>query len=103
MGSPGGSDGKESACNARDPGLVPGSGRSSGGGQGNPLQYSGLENPVDTPSEAQALKTSLYAWTLQQPHEEKAGGGRSFQTQWAEGQPWELRASDPVLPHKSLG
>ena len=58
---------------------------------------------MDTPSEAQALKTSLYAWTLQQPHEEKAGGGRSFQTQWAEGQPWELRASDPVLPHKSLG
>ena len=91
------------AEDARDVGLIPGLRRSPGGGQGNPLQYSGLENPVDTPSEAQALKTSLYAWTLQQPHEEKAGGGRSFQTQWAEGQPWELRASDPVLPHKSLG
>ena len=40
-----GSDGKESACNARDPGLVPGLGRSAGGGHGNPLQYSCLENP----------------------------------------------------------
>ena len=39
--------GKESACNARDPGLIPGSGRSSGGGHGNPLQYSCLENPTD--------------------------------------------------------
>ena len=42
---PCGSDGKESACNAGDMGLIPGSGRSSGGGPGNPLQYSCLENP----------------------------------------------------------
>ena len=42
---PGGSDGKESACNAGDMGLIPGSGRSSGEGNGNPLQYSRLENP----------------------------------------------------------
>ena len=41
--SPGGSDGKESACNAGDLGLSPGSGRSPGKGHGNPLQYSGLE------------------------------------------------------------
>ena len=47
MGFPGGSDGKESACNVGDLGSVPGSGRSSGGGQGNPLQYSCLENPTD--------------------------------------------------------
>ena len=46
MGFPRGSDGEESACNAGDPGLIPGSGRSSGGGNGNPLQYSCLENPV---------------------------------------------------------
>ena len=39
--------GKESDCNARDVGLIPGSGRSPGEGNGNPLQYSGLENPVD--------------------------------------------------------
>ena len=44
---PGGSDGKASAYNAGDPGLIPGSGRSSGEGNGNPLQYSYLENPMD--------------------------------------------------------
>ena len=41
---PGGSDGKESACNAGDPGSIPRSGRSPGEGNGNPLQYSCLEN-----------------------------------------------------------
>ena len=44
---PGGSDGKEPACNARDLGLIPGLGRSPGGGNGNPLQYSCLENSMD--------------------------------------------------------
>ena len=44
---PGGSDGKESACNAGDLGLIPGSGRSPEEGNGNPLQYSRLENPTD--------------------------------------------------------
>ena len=44
---PGGSDGKESACNAGDPGLIPGLGRSPGEGNGNPLQYSCLENSMD--------------------------------------------------------
>ena len=43
---PGGSDGKESACNAGDPGLIPGSGRGPGEGYGNPLQYSCLENSM---------------------------------------------------------
>ena len=43
---PGGSVGKESACNAGDPGLFPGSGRSPGEENGNPLQYSCLENPM---------------------------------------------------------
>ena len=42
-----GSDGKESACNAGDPGSIPGLGRSPGEGNGNPLQYSRLENPMD--------------------------------------------------------
>ena len=42
-----GSDGKEPACNADDLGLIPGSGRSLGEGNGNPLQYSYLENPMD--------------------------------------------------------
>jgi len=44
---PGGSDSKESACNAGDPGLIPVSGRSPGEGNGNPLQYSCLENSMD--------------------------------------------------------
>ena len=44
---PGGSDGKESACNVRDPGSIPGLGRSPGKGNGYPLQYSCPENPMD--------------------------------------------------------
>ena len=46
-GFPGISDGKESACNAGDPGSIPGSGRFPGGGNGNPLQYSCLGNPME--------------------------------------------------------
>ena len=46
-GFPGGSDRKESACNEGDPGLIPGSGRSPGEGNGNPVQYSCLENSMD--------------------------------------------------------
>ena len=44
---PGGSDGKASAYNVGDPGSIPGSGRSPGEGNGNLLQYSCLENPMD--------------------------------------------------------
>ena len=46
-GYPGGSDSKESTCNAGDLGSILGLGRSPGGGHGNPLQYSYLENPMD--------------------------------------------------------
>ena len=46
-GFPGGSDGKASACSAGDPGSIPGLGRSTGEGNGNPLQYSCLENSMD--------------------------------------------------------
>ena len=45
MGFSGGSDGKESTCSAGHLGLIPGLRRSPGGGHGNPLQYSCLENP----------------------------------------------------------
>ena len=45
LGFPGSSDSKESACNEGDLGLIPGLGRSPGGGHGSPLQYSCLENP----------------------------------------------------------
>ena len=47
MDFPGSSDSKESACNAGDLGSISGLGRSPGEGEGSPLQYSGLENPMD--------------------------------------------------------
>ena len=47
LGFPGGLAGKESACNAGDLGLTPGSGRSPGEENGYPLQYSSLESPMD--------------------------------------------------------
>ena len=55
FGDPNGTDGKEIACNAEDLGLIPRSGRSSGEGNGNPLQYSCLENP----HEQRSLKQSM--------------------------------------------
>ena len=48
MGFPVDSAGKESACSARDLGSIPGSGRSTGEGNGSLLQYSCLENPMDS-------------------------------------------------------
>ena len=47
QGFPGGLDGKKSACHAEDLGLIPWSGRSPGGGHGNPFQHSCLENAMD--------------------------------------------------------
>ena len=47
MGFPGVSESKDSACNAGDLGSIPGSGRCPGKGNGNPLQYSCLENSMD--------------------------------------------------------
>ena len=47
MGFSGSTSGKESICNARDAGLIPGLGRHPGGGHGSPLKYSCLENPMD--------------------------------------------------------
>ena len=46
-GFPGGSDGKETACNVGDLGSIPGLGRCPAGGHGNPLQYFCLENSID--------------------------------------------------------
>ena len=78
---PGCSEDKASACHVGDPGLIPGLGRSPGEGNGNPLQYSCLENPMDkeawratvhrvTKSQTQLSKftllhfTSLTTWVL---------------------------------------
>jgi len=54
LGFPGGSAGKESTCNARDLGLIPGLERSPGEGKGYPLQCSGLGNPLDYPGVAES-------------------------------------------------
>jgi len=53
-----GSAGKESACNVGDLGLIPGLGRSPGEGKGYPLQYSGLENPMESPWGRKELDTT---------------------------------------------
>ena len=62
-GFPSGSDGKESACNARDLGLIPGWGRSPEEGNGNPLQYSCLENPMDRGAWWAAVHGVTKSWT----------------------------------------
>ena len=64
MSFPGGSGGKESACNAGDLGLIPGSGRSSGEGNGNPLQYSCLGNPMDGAAWQATDRGVVKSWTL---------------------------------------
>ena len=58
VGFPDSSDSKESACNAGDPGSIPGSGISPGEGNGNPLQYSCLEDSMDRG----AWKATLVSW-----------------------------------------
>ena len=62
-GFPGGSDGKESACNAEDPGLIPGLGRSPGEGNGNPLHYSCPQNPMDRGVCQSAAHGVAKSWT----------------------------------------
>ena len=59
----GGSDGKEIVCNVGGLGSIPGSGRSSGEGTGDPLQYSCLENPMDRGSWQAAVKVVTKSWT----------------------------------------
>ena len=60
---PSGSDSKECTCNAGGLGLIPGSGRSPGGGHGNPLQYSCLENPMDGEAWWAAVHGVTKSWT----------------------------------------
>ena len=63
MGFPGGSDGKESACNAGDLGLILGSGRSPGEGNGDPLQYSYMENSMDRGAKWATVHGVAKSWT----------------------------------------
>ena len=62
-GFPGGSDGNMSACNAGDPGLIPGSGISPGEGNGNPLQDSCLENYMDIGAWWATVHGIVKSWT----------------------------------------
>ena len=74
QGFPGGSGGKASACNAGDPGSILGLGRSPGEGNGNPLQYSCLGNPMDrapwwaTVMRSQRARHNLATQQQQQPY-----------------------------------
>ena len=63
MDFPGGSEGKASACNAGDLGSIPGPGRSPGEGNGNPLQYSCLENPMDREAWQTTVHGISKSWT----------------------------------------
>ena len=63
MGFPVSSDGKESTCNAGDPGSISGQVRSPGEGNGNPLQYSRLENPMDRGAWWATIHGVTKSWT----------------------------------------
>ena len=63
MGFPGASDGKESACNVGDLGLIPGLGKPPGKGNGNPLQYSCLGNPMDKRAWRAIVHGVAKSWT----------------------------------------
>ena len=63
IGFPCGSDGKESACNAGNLGSISGLGRSPGGGNGNPLQYSCLKNPMDREAWWATVHSVAKSWT----------------------------------------
>ena len=62
-GFPGGSDGEESTCDAGDPGSIPGLGQSPGEGNGYPLQYSCLENPMDRGAWWATVHEVTQSWT----------------------------------------
>ena len=70
-GFPGGSDGKHSACNAGDPGSIPGSGKSPGEGNGYAPQYSYLENPLGRGTWQATVHGVTKSWTRLSTHTEK--------------------------------
>ena len=100
---PGGSDGKESACNSGDLGSIPGSGRSPGEGLGYPLQYSGLENPKDRGAWRAAVHGVTKGWTwlsATQQHlvETSLASPRSAFSLTAAGQQIQSRVPPEALP-----
>ena len=87
---PGPSDGKESACNARDPGWIPGVERSPGEGNGDPLQYSCLENSMDrgawrATAHGVAKSRTRPTGRLSQQRQHRGGAGEGRQGQSKDG------------------
>jgi len=72
MGFPDGSDGKESACNAGDRGLIPRLGRSPGKGNGNPFGFSCLENPMDRGAWLAIVHWVANSWTQLSDYESES-------------------------------
>ena len=104
MGCPGGSDGKESVCNAGDPGSIPGLGRSPGGGHGDPLQCSCLENPMDRGAWWATESTgrlTLFTFTCPS-RQDKALKGWALVSSQREGRPCSSRAESRVFKHVSV-
>ena len=94
MGFPGGSDGKESACKAGDLGLMPGSGRSPGEGNGYPFQYPGLGHKESDMTEQLSLWSSLVAQMVKNP---PAG-----QETWVRSLGWEEPLEEGTVTHSSI-
>ena len=80
MGFLSGSDGKESADNAGDPDSVPRSGKSPGEGNGNPLQYSSLENSIDRGAWWATVYGVTKSWTQLSDQHCIVGNGASLET-----------------------
>ena len=75
LGFPWWLSGKESSCNAGDAGSIPGLGRSPGGGNDNPLQYSCLEDPTDRGAWRTTVHKVTRRWTRLSMHPEELGSG----------------------------
>ena len=104
---PGGSVVKNLPANARDPGLIPGSGRSPGEGNGNPLQYSCLGNPMDReePEGLQSMGSQRveHVQATKQPQQEGSSFDQSFHIEKAPGEVvCPLWLMDPPLPSLNL-
>ena len=100
LGFPGGSAGKESACNAGDLSLIPGLGRSTGEGKGYPLQYSGLENSMDYSMVSQQVRHDLTTWASLVAQMVK--NQLAIQETWVRFLGWEDSMEEGMATHSSV-
>ena len=103
LGLPRWLSGKESACNAgnaRDAGSIPGSGRSPEGGNGNPLQYSCMENPMDRGAWQATVHRAAKSWTHM--HSVQFSSVQSLSRVWLFATPWTA-AHRPPCPSPTPG